>query len=137
MESRYAGGSSGFIVDMWVCQGGLGCDGCIWAQPELDWEGGRWDDFAFSKFPLAFAHQYSSFSIKKRSKNSYVNLLIPHVPGLRVKAACKALKPGKFKIYTGVHIAELISITYLDARKVCLFCPGSFVASGVLREYMY
>lgn len=29
MESRYAGGSSGFIVDMWVCQGGLGCDGCI------------------------------------------------------------------------------------------------------------
>lgn len=56
----------------------------------------------FLKFPLAFAHQYSSFSIKKSSKNSYVNLLIPHLAGLRVKAACRALKPGKFLIYTGM-----------------------------------
>lgn len=28
-ESRYAGGSSGLVVDMWVCQGGVDCDGCI------------------------------------------------------------------------------------------------------------
>lgn len=91
----------------------------------------------FLKFPLAFAHQCSSFSIKKSGKNSYVNLLIPHLAGLRVKAACRALKPGKFLIYTGMNIAELISVTYLDARKVCLFYPGTFVASGILLEYIY
>lgn len=91
----------------------------------------------YLKFHLAFAHQCSSFSIKKRGKNSYVNLLIPHLAGLHVKAARRALKPGKFLIYTEMNIAELISITYLDARKVCLFCPGSFVASSILLQYMH
>lgn len=91
----------------------------------------------FLKFPLAFAHQCSSFSIEKSGKNCYGNLLIPHLAGLRVKAACRALKPGKFLIYTGMNIAELISITHLDARKVCLFYPGNLVASGILLECMY
>lgn len=91
----------------------------------------------YLKFCLAFVHQCSSFSIKKKGKNSYVNLLIPHLAGLHVKAACRALNPGKFLIHTGMNIAELISITYLDARKVCLFCPGSFVASSILLEYMH
>lgn len=91
----------------------------------------------FLKLPLAFAHQRSSFSIKKSGKNSYLSLLIPHLAGLRVRAACRALKPGKILIHTGMNIAELISITYLDARKVCLFCPGSFAASGILLEYMH
>lgn len=41
----------------------------------------------FPRFLLAFAQQWSSFSIKKNGKNSNVNLLLPHLDGLHVKGA--------------------------------------------------
>lgn len=46
-----------------------------------------------------------------------------------------AAETWEFLIYTRIHLAELISITCLDAGELCLFCPGSFAASGILPGY--
>lgn len=80
----------------------------------------------FLKFPLAFVHQCSSFSIKKSSKNSYVNLLIPRLAGLRVKAACRALKPGKFLIYTGMKKSRTHFHYLFGCQESLPFLPWKF-----------
>lgn len=96
----------------------------------MHWEGWAWRMLWPSPgFPLVFAHQVSSFAIKKRGKNSSVNLLLP--PSRRVPCGSSLLASQLGSSHWYQHGSSRTHLCHFPGCRHRLpSLPGSFASGG-------